>query len=66
MSKQALRLFFFGGFYESIHDSVFDSEEESILEDYGGKSGMISDGRLIMNNTVKSMSLQSPVKLGLN
>ncbi len=38
MSKQALRLFFFGGFYESIHDSVFDSEEESILQDYEGKN----------------------------
>lgn len=38
MSKQALRLFFFGGFYESIHDSVFDFEEEYILEDFPGKT----------------------------
>ena len=37
MSKHALRLMFFSGFYNSIHDSVFDSETESILEDYPGK-----------------------------
>lgn len=37
MSKQALRLFFFSGFYESIHNSAFESEEESVLQDYEGK-----------------------------
>ena len=37
MKKQVLRLFCFSGFYESIHDSVFDSETESIMEDYGKK-----------------------------
>lgn len=35
MKKHALRLFCFSGFYESIHDGVIDSEEESIMEDYG-------------------------------
>jgi len=29
---------FFSGFYESIHNTVFDSEEECILEDYPGKT----------------------------
>lgn len=38
MSKQALRLFFFSGFYESIHNSAFESVEECILGDYEGKN----------------------------
>lgn len=37
MSKQALRLFFFSGFYESLHTWAMDSEEECILENYDGK-----------------------------
>lgn len=35
--KQEVRLMFFSGFYESIHDSVFDFEEEGILENYPDK-----------------------------
>lgn len=35
--KQEVRLMFFSGFYESIHDSVFDSETEMIMEDYPDK-----------------------------
>lgn len=37
MSKHAVRLMFFSGFYESIHNSAMESEEEYILEDYPGK-----------------------------
>lgn len=36
--KQEVRLMFFTGFYESIHDSVFDFETEMIMEDYPGKT----------------------------
>lgn len=36
--KYPLRLFFFSGFYYTIHDGVFDQEQESILEDFPGKS----------------------------
>lgn len=36
--KQEVRLMFFSGFYESIHDSVFDSETEMILEDFPDKN----------------------------
>ncbi len=36
--KLEIGLPFFSGFYESIHSSVFDSEEECIMEDYEGKS----------------------------
>lgn len=36
--KYPLRLFFFGGFYNTIHDGVFDQEMEYILEDFPGKS----------------------------
>lgn len=35
--KQEVRLMFFSGFYESIHDSVFDFETEMIMEDYPDK-----------------------------
>jgi len=35
--KQEVRLMFFSGFYESIHDSVFDMETEYIMEDYPDK-----------------------------
>lgn len=35
--KKEVRLMFFSGFYESIHDSVFDSECENIMEEYGKK-----------------------------
>lgn len=38
MSKYPLRLFFFSGFYNSIHEDVFNQEEEMILEDYPGRS----------------------------
>lgn len=38
MTKHALRLMFFSGFYNSIHDSVFDFETDMILEDYPGKT----------------------------
>ena len=37
MKKHEVRLMFFSGFYESIHDSVFDFETEMILEDYPNK-----------------------------
>jgi hypothetical protein len=38
MKKQEVRLMFFSGFYESIHDDVFDREVEDILtEDYPTK-----------------------------
>lgn len=33
--KQELVLGFFSGFYESIHNDVFEREEEYIMEDYG-------------------------------
>lgn len=36
--KQEVRLMFFSGFYESIHDSVFDFETEMIMEDYPDKN----------------------------
>lgn len=36
MKKYEVLLNFFSGFYESIHDGVFDSEEEMIIEDYPG------------------------------
>ena len=35
--KKEVRLMFFSGFYESIHDLVLDSECESIMEEYGKK-----------------------------
>lgn len=35
--KKEVRLMFFSGFYESIHDGVLDSECEWIMEDYGKK-----------------------------
>lgn len=35
--SQELRLHFFSGFYESIHDSVFDQETEYIMEEYNKK-----------------------------
>lgn len=38
MNKYPLRLFFFSGFYNTIHDDVFNQEEEMILEDYPGRS----------------------------
>lgn len=38
MSKHAVRLMFFSGFYESIHNLAMESEEEYILEDYPGKT----------------------------
>lgn len=38
MSKYPLRLFFFSGFYNTIHDGVFDQEQDSIIEDFPGKS----------------------------
>lgn len=34
MKKYEVLLNFFGGFYESIHGSVFDEEEKYIMEDY--------------------------------
>jgi hypothetical protein len=36
MKKQEVRLMFFSGFYESIHDDTFDREIEYIIEDYDG------------------------------
>ena len=36
MKKYEVLLNFFCGFYESIHDGVFDSEEEWIIEDNPG------------------------------
>lgn len=38
MPKQEVRLMFFSGFYESIHNDVFDSEERDIIENYPGKN----------------------------
>lgn len=37
MSKHPVRLMFFSGFYESIHNSAFDFEEECVLDDHPGK-----------------------------
>ena len=37
-NKYPLRLFFFSGFYYTIHDGVFDSEQEYILEDFPNKT----------------------------
>jgi hypothetical protein len=37
MKKYPVRLMFFSGFYESIHNSALESEEEYIMEDYPGK-----------------------------
>lgn len=36
MKKHEVLLNFFSGFYESIHDGVFDDEETRIIEDYPG------------------------------
>lgn len=36
MKKYEVLLNFFSGFYNSIHDGVFDSEEEYIMENYPG------------------------------
>ena len=38
MKKYEVLLNCFSGFYESIHSGAFDSEEESIIEDYPGKN----------------------------
>ena len=35
MKKYEVRINFFSGFYESIHDGVFDNEMDWIMEDYG-------------------------------
>lgn len=54
--KQEVRLMFFSGFYESIHDSVFDMETEYIMEDYPDKEwdavelGTLLDAWIIDNN----------------
>lgn len=37
MKKYEVLLNCFSGFYESIHDELFDSEEDSIIESYLGK-----------------------------
>ena len=66
MKKHALRLFCFSGFYESIHDGVFDSEKESIMENYGKKYDdfrFTTDYNLYARNYVHAINNEIGLKL---
>lgn len=64
MKKYEVLLNFFSGFYESIHDGVFDDEETRIIEDYPGHNwDEISASNMTKSAIVGITFLQYPVKL---